>query len=140
MRSEDRPLDVMIVQRPFDAELPLDLAERLRIVMTVRSIPSGRRALDLIEGGARPDIILVDRRTPDLDVAALRRVLHLRTNGAATAISFIDGERAIVHDAETLEAIALVHARRSSPSLANAPEGRARLHDPAADAGGEDRS
>lgn len=103
-----RPLDIMIVEPAIDPELPLNLYERLRTAMTVRSIPHGAQALRLIEAGADPDIILVDRRTRGVDVAAMQRVLALRADTTRTRLSFIDDGSALLSDTEADEPIALL--------------------------------
>ncbi|WP_019515708.1 hypothetical protein [Sphingomonas sp. Mn802worker] len=108
-----RPLDVMVVEATIDSHLPLSLYERLRTAMTVRSVPHGAQALRLIEAGADPDIILVDRRTPGIDLAAMQRLLQQRTDRADAAISFIDAERALIHVGDADEPIALLHDLRS---------------------------
>jgi len=135
MRDDDRPLNVMIVQPTFDPDLPLSLAERLRTAMTVHSLPHGARALELIEAGASPDIILLDRRAAGVDVAAMRRVLELRTRGVATAISYIDADRAVIHDAATHDPLALVHGLHTALPPT---EARDRLHDDEAGERSED--
>lgn len=105
----NRALDVMVVEQMLDPELPLSLYERLRTAMTVRSIPHGAQALRLIEAGAAPDIIVVDRRTPGVDLIAMQRLLELRTDTAPTRVSFIDAERALLCAGDADEPIALLH-------------------------------
>ncbi|WP_294190925.1 hypothetical protein [uncultured Sphingomonas sp.] len=104
-----RPLDVMVVEQSLDPELPLSLYERLRTAMTIRSVPHGAQAMRLIEAGDDPDIIVVDRRAPGIDLSAMQRLLQQRTDRAEAAISFIDGGRALIHVADAAEPIALLH-------------------------------
>jgi CheY-like chemotaxis protein len=108
MRSS-RALDVMVIEQMLDPELPLSLYERLRTAMTVRSIPHGAQALRLIEAGATPDIVVVDRRAPGVDLAAMQRLLQMRTDTATARVSFIDAERALLCAGDADEPIALLH-------------------------------
>ena len=107
--GSSRPLDVLVVEQLLDPDLPLRLYERLRTAMTVRSVPHGAQALRLLEAGDAPDIIVVDRRTPGIDLAAMQRVLRMRTDRDRTALSFIDDQHAMLHAGDPDEPIALLH-------------------------------
>lgn len=104
-----RPLDVLIVEPLLDPDLPLSLYERLRTAMKIRTVPHGAQAMRLIEAGDDPDIVVVDRRAPGIDLGAMQRLLQRRADRDETAISFIDAERAMIHVGDAAGPLALLH-------------------------------
>lgn len=72
------PCEVLIVDDDPDVRESLRDAIESSGPFAVITAENGRRALDLLEGGARPDVILLDLSMPVMDGRAFHAELRLR--------------------------------------------------------------